>query len=158
MTKTIAPFAPSLFDFADTSFGAPYDYSDIEPATQDWLKARESELFSLRHRTLEDMIRMGQIYTAVQLRLPDRQFKGWIASTAVASRSTVYRLMDVANAFGGYALSHRETHRITPNALYALSQPSVPPKAREFALTSANLGQRVTCQDAKAIMAGGYPL
>ncbi len=94
---------------------------------------------------------MGQIFTGVQLRLPHKKFKQWVATTAM-SRSTAYRLMDVARAFGEYALSHSETHRITPNALYALSQPSTPPKAREQALIMLADGQKVTCKDARAII------
>lgn len=130
--------------------GSPFTYSIVPTSLRDWLKTTTEQIHSLAYRTACDTIRMGRLIAEVKAKLKRRTFKKWASSELPWSRSHAYRLMAVADVFGPL-MSHAETERIEPTALYLLARPEIPPEARVSAVQLADK-QRVTVSDAKEII------
>jgi hypothetical protein len=126
-----------------------FDYSRLPPADRDWLRQRTEDLRGILDRSTRNFVRIGQVLGQARDRIEDKRFQKWVRAEFPWSRATAYRLIRVADEVGEN-LSQIETFGIS--ALYVLTQPGTPPKAREEAFRRAARGERVTLADVRDLV------
>lgn len=130
---------------------ASFKYATRAISLREWLQNTTEQIHSLAYRTACDAIRIGRLIAEVKSRLKSRTFKNWVETDLPWSRSHAYKMMRAAELFGPL-VSHRETERIAPLAMYMLSAHSVPDEARISAVALAAT-RTVTVSDAREILA-----
>lgn len=152
MTCTPAPAELVATRAGDTDVepADPFRWTEVVAESRQWLKAQTEQIQSLAYRQACDMVRIGQLLCGVRDRLPSRTFGRWVESELPWVRSHAYRLIQVGEQFGPF-LSHAETERIEPSALYLLASPSAPPLAREYAVELARV-KKITAGEARKIL------
>jgi hypothetical protein len=130
---------------------APFDYSPLEAATAEKLKAAAERIRQTFKRTIEDIISVGNGRLAVRAELEHGQWLPWLRAEFGWTDRTARNFMAVAGHFG-----KSETIsglRIEPTAAYLLAAPSAPDEARQAAVERAEKGERITPKVAKEILA-----
>lgn len=118
-------------------------------ADREWLNEQAGVLRTIFRRSADDIVRIGEVVIGVRNRLGHGRFMEWSRAELPWSHRQTIRVMQVARAFG-YTFRHGV--QFEPSALYALSQPSVPKPAREYALELAADGQKITKNVAESIV------
>lgn len=142
--------APAPGESAAVEVPPSFRWSDLASPERDWLQRRTEDVTTLSYRVACDLVRLGKILKEVRERLPSGQFVQWLIAETPFSTSHAYRLLSVAEAFGGYI---SQIEKIEPSALYLLSQPNVPAQVRVHAARLASDGTCVTRSLASEIIA-----
>lgn len=114
------------------------------------IEAKTVQIKQLLRRTARDIQEIGQALSLVKSLLPHGGFSQWLAREFEWSDRQAQRFMQVARAFGEVALSGLP---IMPSALYLLSAPSVSDTVREEAIRRASLGEEITFNLARELVA-----
>jgi hypothetical protein len=134
-----------------------FDYSSLDAETRIVVQQRASEIKSLMHRTMQDILDIGRKFAEVRELLRHNKaggFEGWIEAEGWKTR-TVYNLIYIHESFANFAEIARLDMLVT--VLFALAAPSTPKSAREEAVKLASEGQKLTVKDAKQIIASHKP-
>jgi hypothetical protein len=128
-----------------------FDYSPLEAATAEKLKATAERIRQAVKRTIEDIIAVGNDLLAVKQELEHGQWLPWLRVEFGWTDRTARNFMAVAEHFGkSETISDL---RIEPTAAYLLAAPSAPNEARQAAVERAEKGERITPKVAKEILA-----
>lgn len=111
------------------------------PAVADLTRIADALRLASR-RAAGEIILIGTLLGRVRAALPRGEWLGWCQRELGWPTTTVYRLLGVGQAFGALTDSH--VGKFEASALYALSQPGVPPSARAYAVELAGDGHPVT--------------
>jgi hypothetical protein len=128
-------------------------YYDLRTETQRTIDLATKELRSIDKRTIEDIIRRGEILSGVQSELADHHqgtFQSWAKAELGYSLQTTYRFMRAYE----FSLSHNNLLRlpIEPSAVYALAAPKTPDAARMEAIELAERGETVSHKTTESII------
>ena len=123
--------------------------ADLSAADRQFLRDKVGVIRLLARQCGETVLHIGRHLRDVRDRIPGR-FDGWVQAEFSWSRGHCYKMMSVAEAFDGVP---QLANRFDSSALYVLSSPSAPPKAREFAVDLARDGEYVSHAMARDIIA-----
>ena len=79
---------------------AGFNYADLPADLADRQRERAARIIALRNRTIEGMGEIGRELLEAQAELEHGTFLDWLRDAAGLSKSTAYRFMDMARAFG----------------------------------------------------------
>jgi len=130
----------------------PFNYNQLEPTARQALRECAQRIGALAQNTAKNLWAMGEALSAAQKDLASYgtgTFTRWIETETGLGRTTAYRLMNVYRKFD---CSNLEQTSFAPSALYLLSEPSIPPVAREEAIHRATQGEAITYQRAQEIV------
>jgi hypothetical protein len=127
-----------------------FDYSAVTPADRLFLKDKVGVIRHLSRQCAESVIHIGRHLCEVRDRLP-RAFLAWVDTEFSWARSSVYNMMNAAEAFGGVS---KIWNKFDASAMFVLSNggPAVA-TAREHCIELAKEGEHVTHQTAKELIA-----
>lgn len=121
-----------------------FDYGEVgDAAAVAMLKGYEGEIKAIIHQSLENVVRLGQIFTNIKDKLvPWGQWKQWLAAAfdGEISEDTAKNWMNVTELYQEYATKYpQELASLTLRSLYKLSTSGVDVQAKEavFELVAA---------------------
>ena len=121
-----------------------FDYESLEIETGEFVKGKE---LSIKARTSQTIWENGRDLLEVKERLEHGQFMEWCGANFPWGKSTIQRMMEVADKLPKLGNSD-----ISKSALYLLAQNSTPESARAEAIEKAESGETVTHKDAKELV------
>ncbi|MBN9522372.1 hypothetical protein J0H58_28275 [bacterium] len=128
-----------------TSVSLPTETPPLNREDRAYLSRAASAIRGRLKSAAHNMIATGKLLLQARRRLRrDGRFVAWLQSNhgPGVTRMTAYRLMAVAEAFGG--LPSGALRNIPKGTLYALSQAGVPQSLREFVVQEAKDGRTIT--------------
>ena len=99
----------------------PFGYDTLDEETRELVQRTADEIHGLVKRTIENIIKIGQLLNTVKERLPYGQFLLWIQTEFALSRWTAQNFMRVAEKFGD---TWGNFHHMPASVLYELAAPS----------------------------------
>ncbi len=99
----------------------PFDYGELDAETRAFVQGTADEIHGLLKRTVENVVKIGQLLNGVKERLPYGQFLLWIKAEFGLSRWTAQNFMRVAERFGE---TWGKFHHLPISVLYELAAPS----------------------------------
>lgn len=122
-----------------------FDWNALDPDTRFIVKQTTERLHDLERKTGEAIIQIGRGLSDTKERLGHGQFEQWLSAEFGWSRSTAYKFVQVADAFGDRV----QNLDIAPSALYALASGNVPESLRDEFVAKAEAGEPVRHKDVK---------
>ena len=101
--------------------GETFDYDVLNKEAREFVQGTADEIHGLLKRTVENIIKIGQLLNAAKERLPYGQFLLWIQTEFALSRWTAQNFMRVAEKFGD---TWGNFHHVPASVLYELAAPS----------------------------------
>jgi len=129
----------------DQTLIIPYDYSQFDLVTAEFVREREQAIRVRMTTTVKSAIGIGKLLIEVKERLPHGQFGKWHEHALGISASTAARFMRAASKL----VTVTNLESIAPTALYELLSDNTPPDVREEILERAGFGETVRPADVR---------
>jgi hypothetical protein len=125
-----------------------FDYSILDKNLSDYLLEKTNVIKSLVRRTVQDTLNIGQALIEIKQTLDHGQFMDWLRAEFHWNDRTAEKYMTAARVF---KVEDLEGVNISQTALYELSAPSTPEKAKFEALERAKKGEQISKKKATQI-------
>jgi hypothetical protein len=132
-----------------------FDYAVLPAETAESLRAREGRMRAAHDQAL---VNIGKELAEAQAELANHAggiFIEWATTVTGASKSSIYRLIDVYKQFG--SRPNLGQLPLGKSALFLLSAPSVPDEVRDDVIARAESGEQLTVAAVKEAIADAKP-
>jgi DNA repair exonuclease SbcCD ATPase subunit len=124
-----------------------FDYSLIDENDRDFLRGKEA---AIKQRAAQAIVESGRDLLEAKARVGHGQFLEWLKGCFPWSKSTAYRMMEVAENLKFPTVGNLENIQI--KALYLLAQPSTPESAREEVMSRTEAGETLSHAQVKELV------